>query len=349
MRNLILVLITVMFFGAISLAQDNSDKNTCCTLITSPGQPMPLTSDDQASKGDDAFEAQKQSFTIASKTHKQVQEQKTLKIMTYNIWNGFDWGKDTERKANLIEWIKKQKPDVLALQELCAYTEEQLKEDAMKWGHQYVQILKTKGYPTALTSNQPIQLKERQIKPFWHGLLHCKSHGIDFFVVHLSPSDSDYRLKEAKLITEKIHNINNDSYVVLGDFNAHSPFDAYWLEGENELRKKLLGEKKRKYSNLRNGEFDYSVISQFLACPAIDVCLRMPETKNAFTFPTKALLDPNSLTIDDNKRKGERIDYILVSPNLAGKCTKAKIFNQEETHLLSDHYPMMAEFELEKE
>ncbi len=66
-----------------------------------------------------------------------------LRIMTYNIWNGFDWGKDSIRKESTIEWIKSQKPDVLALQELCNYTEEMLKEDALKWGHQHVQLLKT--------------------------------------------------------------------------------------------------------------------------------------------------------------------------------------------------------------
>lgn len=131
----------------------------------------------------------------------QIPERSNLRIMTYNIWNGFDWGKDSIRKESTIEWIKSQKPDVLALQELCNYTEEKLKEDALKWGHQHVQLLKTEGYPTALTSNRPISLKER-------------------------------------------------------------------------------------------------------------------------------------------------IDYILASPELALWCKKVEIFNQEETHMLSDHYPMMAEFKI---
>ncbi|WP_430812254.1 MULTISPECIES: endonuclease/exonuclease/phosphatase family protein [unclassified Carboxylicivirga] len=343
MRNLILVLIAVIFFGANSLAQGNLDKNLWCTAITSPELPMPVTSDDQASLND-PYEAQEQCFARALETNKQAQ--KTIKVMTYNIWNGFDWGKDTERKANLIEWVKKQKPDVLALQELCGYTEDQLKEDAMQWGHQYVQLLKTKGYPTALTSNQPIRLKEKSIKPFWHGLLHCETYGIDFYIVHLSPADSDFRLKEAKLITEKIDNSNSDSYIILGDFNSHSPFDANWLENKDELRAKLLGKKKSKYSNLRNGEFDYSVISEFLACPAIDVCLNRTETKDAFTFPTKALIGKYSATKKSVERDRERIDYILASPKLAKMCNKVQIYNQEATRFLSDHYPMTAVFYL---
>ena len=124
--------------------------------------------------------------------------------MTYNIWNGFEWGKDSVRKDNCIEWIKSQDPDVLALQELCGYTEEQLRKDAVRWGHPHVQLLKTEGYPTALTSKRPIKLKERMVEPFWHGLLHCESFGIDFYIVHLSPADSKIRLDEAQMITKRI-------------------------------------------------------------------------------------------------------------------------------------------------
>jgi len=31
---------------------------------------------------------------------------------------------------------------------------------------------------------------------------------------------------------------------------------------------------------------------------------------------------------------------------LAKKCSNSSVFNDEETALLSDHYPVMAEFEL---
>ena len=33
-------------------------------------------------------------------------------------------------------------------------------------------------------------------------------------------------------------------------------------------------------------------------------------------------------------------------PELAKKCSNSSVFNDEETALLSDHYPVMAEFEL---
>ena len=109
-----------------------------------------------------------------------AQESNTkLNVMTYNIWNGFDWGKDTKRKQDWIKWIQSKNPDVLALQELCGYDEEQLKADAAKWGHNHVKILKTAGYPVGLTSRKPIQIKKRVIDDLWHGLLHCETYGIE--------------------------------------------------------------------------------------------------------------------------------------------------------------------------
>ena len=273
-------------------------------------------------------------------------EKSTLRIMTYNIWNGFEWGKDSLRHHNTIEWIKSQEPDVLALQELCAYTVEKLQEDALRWGHPYVQILKTEGYPTALTSNKPITLIERIVEPFWHGLLHCKTYGIDFYVVHLSPADCNIRLNEARLITERIQKNKNDAYIILGDFNALSPYDAKRMEMNNELKNRLLQNENKEYSNLRMGAFDYSVVSEFLACPAIDLCLGSIDLHEAFTFPTPALTGRFNQTSETIIRNRVRIDYILSSPALGKSLKRVKIFNQEDTHLLSDHYPMMAELDI---
>jgi endonuclease/exonuclease/phosphatase family metal-dependent hydrolase len=174
----------------------------------------------------------------------QIPKTANLRIMTYNIWNGFDWGKDSIRRENTIEWIKSQKPDVL------------------------------------------------------------------------------------------------------GDFNSLSPLDAYWMEKNTALKNRILQNKNEKYSNLRMGEFDYSVISEFLACPAVDLCLSRIELHEAYTFPTPVLIgkfNHTSQTIIENR---ERIDYILASPALEKTCKKVEIFNQEETHMLSDHYPMMAEFKI---
>ncbi|WP_117882958.1 endonuclease/exonuclease/phosphatase family protein [Aureibaculum luteum] len=288
------------------------------------------------------------SLVILFSINTSAQETKTnFKVMTYNIWNGFDSGKDTIRKENWINWIKSENPDVLALQELCGYDQEKLKKDALKWGHQYVQILKSEGYPVGLTSNKPIILKERNIDNFWHGFLHCQIYGIDFFVVHLSPADADFRLKEARIIADKIKKQKSDKFIILGDFNAHSPFDEELLKRNKSLQQQYLNDKNESnYSNLRLGEFDYSVISTFLAVPAIDVSKNFIEINNRYTFPTPALIGIYQTATEVIQNK-QRIDYILTSPIISKSCKNVTIFNKGKPESLSDHYPIMAEFNFE--
>ena len=96
--------------------------------------------------------------------------------------------------------MKAQNPDVVALQELCGYTESRLLEDAKKWGHKYAVILKEDCYPVGLTSSKPIQLREKSRNGLWHGMLHCKTWGVEFFVVHLSPADLAFRIRESEII-----------------------------------------------------------------------------------------------------------------------------------------------------
>ncbi len=277
-----------------------------------------------------------------------MSQESNMKVISYNILNGFDWGKDTMREAKLATWINEQKPDVVALQELCGFTAEKLTELAKKWGHSYSVILKTDGYPVGLTSNKPIELKEKVRKDLWHGMLHCKTWNTDFFVVHLSPADWQFRKKEAEIITKNIKDCctENDPYIVLGDFNAVSPFDADFNKNNpSQLERYREGDKKsKKYKNLRDGEYDYSVISEFLSLGLTDVCYRFlnPE-ENRTSCPTPINV-PKWLTAKEMKITKHRIDYILVSRTLATNCINAKIFNGKENDYLSDHYPVMAKF-----
>lgn len=282
------------------------------------------------------------------------QPTKQLKVMTYNIYNGFDYGKETAREQAAADWIALEQPDVVALQELCGFTEEKLKKFGGKWGHDYVVLLKEEGFPVGLTSNKPITVKKKMIDELWHGMLHVATHGIDFINVHLCPSDYPTRMKEMDIITAYMKETlsgGKDEYIILGDFNAHSPFDAFLDKQHPALSAKYLqleeGNKVKNRQNLIHDTFDYGVISGFLAFPLIDVCERQAEGENRFSFPSPIHFSPS------RERKEiapirERLDYIFASPNLADKCSLATIVNSEVTDSLSDHYPVIAEFALTK-
>jgi exodeoxyribonuclease-3 len=70
----------------------------------------------------------------------------SLRVITYNIMDGFSWGKDTVRQAKVAHWLKHRQANVAALQELCGYTQGRLEKEARSWGHHYAVLLKESGY-----------------------------------------------------------------------------------------------------------------------------------------------------------------------------------------------------------
>ncbi|MCC8144417.1 MAG: endonuclease/exonuclease/phosphatase family protein [Tannerellaceae bacterium] len=195
-----------------------------------------------------------------------------LRILSYNIWDGFE--NAPERREQFIQWMKEQAPDVIAYQELVGMTEKELAELAAQYGHPYVAIAKEEGYPVGLSSKEPIEVITKQIEGYWHGMLHARSYGLDFVVIHLSPFEWEYRLKEAHQITDYIREKQLDKYLILGDFNSVSPFDADGLEKYEAQRLGSIAydRKNEHVQNLRGEQYDHSVMSTFLSTGATDIC-----------------------------------------------------------------------------
>lgn len=260
-----------------------------------------------------------------------------MRIISYNVFNGFNWKKDKDRQERFVEWIREQDPEILALQELCGFTQQSLQELAKYWGHPYAIILKEDGYPVGITSKKPINLKAKHLENFGHGLLHVEVYGYDLLITHLNPEDTNKRRKEVESIAQYIKDNSLDKCLLMGDLNAHSPFDADYMEANAiELLMKSGGEQSR---NLLNGNFDYSSISRLLSLPLIDVCRHyIPEDKRT-TFPTPILMTLSQHK-EVRKRVNERIDFILATPLVANEVTDAFIYNEGDTDYLSDHYPI---------
>ena len=283
-------------------------------------------------------------FTFSFKGIAQDTDQQILKVISYNIWNGFE--KDAARKARFIDWMNEQKPQIVALEELVGFTEKDLSELAASYGHPYVAIVKEEGYPVGLTSRQPIQVIKKQVEGFWHGMLHARTYGLDIIVTHLSPFEWDYRLKEATAITQYIRENGLNECLVMGDFNAYSPFDADEVEMHTDLRKNMQGWDKKhpEYGNMRGEQFDYSVLSQFLSIGFADPVKMFVPASKRMSYPAATLYewqwgDPRL------KMLGERLDYILVSPSLAPRCVHASVHNGKDLEGISDHYPVSLIFE----
>lgn len=260
-----------------------------------------------------------------------------VRIISYNVFNGFDFSKDKEREERFTNWIKDKKPEVLALQELYGFTQESLSLLAKKWGHMYAEILNEDGAPIGITSKKPIKLKNKIVENIGHGLLHVETYGFDFLVTHLNPFDTKKRLQEAQFIIDYIERNKIDNFLLIGDLNAHSPMDAdYMEENATNLQRVYGGENS---PNLMKGRFDYSTISRLLSYPMVDICREYVAPNKRFTYPTPILM-----SISKNKevrlKLQERIDYIFIPVDMVSKVVDAFIFNDDDTQYLSDHYPI---------
>lgn len=274
--------------------------------------------------------------------------QDTMKIMTYNIWDGFEHKPD--RRAGFVEFIRSENPDILMLDELVELTADSLALLAKDCGYEYSAILKEEWYPVGVISKTPIEVVCRKFNTieevfgkkigFWHGLLHARTGGIDLLVTHLSPFDWKFRLREAKQITAYADSLGLKDYLVAGDLNSYSPFDKermdtmkVWLKGAKK------GDAKRpQWNNINEeGKYDLTTQSHFLDAGLCDPVPRfVPEPLKRITHPTAY---SRNFKPGDQKlvQRQVRIDYILLSPSLMKQCVNAYVTPVEG---VSDHYPV---------
>jgi tetratricopeptide (TPR) repeat protein len=268
---------------------------------------------------------------------------KPLRVLSYNLWDGFI-PKPEPRRARWLEWMAEQQSDVAALQELNRYTAERLANEAKSWGHPYSVLLKEDGHPTALTSRTPITEVKRIRDGMHHGLLRGKTRGVYFYVVHFHPSHFERRIEEADLLLREIARLpeTEPRLILIGDFNGFSPADRAHYDSDPALEPffAMLDQQNPGARNLNAGRLDYRGIERILQAGYVDLIAQFrPPNRFIGTFPTE-------LRREENHGTDRRIDFIFVSPNLVSSARSARILRDNTTALLSDHYPLVAEFDL---
>lgn len=261
------------------------------------------------------------------------------KIMTYNIWATFAYGKETERG---VKFLQEHPANVLVVEELKYSPEDDYQAWAKLWGYKYIEVLR----PTvsvAICSNSPIEVIEKRTEGMHHGYILCKIDGIIYLATHLSPFKWETRLEEARIISETIRPFleNNEKVIVLGDLNTSNPSDAELLDSNTHLIATKL-EQDAKYAhcqNLKDGKHDLRAIGMLLDLPLIDICQKLADDEFfGMTYPTLAGVGNEK---DKQPWFGERIDMFLVSSQLEPYCAVAEMIRTPDTEKISDHYPVM--------
>lgn len=266
----------------------------------------------------------------------------TLRVMSYNVWYAFNEGK---HKTEGLEWVSSQTADVVSLQELTNIKPEKLQEYATAWNHPHSALLKTSGFSVGLTSRYPIEVIEKRVKGMHHGYLHARINDIHYFAVHLSPFKWAVRQREADILSKAIVPLieQNQSVIVLGDFNAVSSGDKEWLEAKSNSERianmKKTDDKHGHVQNLKDGKFHYGTLNTFFKAGLVDTAEkhlpRKPE--NRLSIPTGV-----HTKTGEAPERGSRIDFILASKDL--KVKGCQIVTEGVVNKVSDHYPVITDF-----
>lgn len=257
-----------------------------------------------------------------------------MKIIYLNIFEGCE---KKERFNKICAFIKKEKPDVLGLSELHFWEKnnfEKLKLFQKNTGFQNAYFCKANSDENlCLFSNSPMTKIIKVREGFEHGMIKAtmelNGELITVILTHLTADNVKKRIKEIQIV---LNNINkNEKSILIGDLNSLSPLDNY---NDEDLIRKLKEANVKKFGINR---LKKEVQSKILNWGMIDT-IRKFSDEPEYSVPTTYNQDENHVT-------KLRLDYIFITKSLNPFIQKAKILRTEETNQLSDHFPIIAEFD----
>ncbi len=260
--------------------------------------------------------------------------------MTYNVLTG---GRDAGSRARLeaiLSVIEAQRPDILALQE-CNFFE----ADGHEVLHWFERRLEMRGLLAPADSGFHVALFVRGLPVIsHHGARGWCQHAtlratvalgrepLELFSVHHDPFSPTARVREAEYIAGRSR--PEGLQLALGDFNAVSPIDEARLDFDSLPARYRVRQTQRQ---LAEPKLDGRSIAAMLEAQFVDL---LHERSAGFepTVPTEL--------VPAGQRFEMRIDHVFASRRLARHCTACFVVRQPEVHQASDHYPVVADFDL---
>jgi exodeoxyribonuclease III len=254
----------------------------------------------------------------------------TVKIATWNV-NGI-----RARSAELLEWLARESPDVVCLQEIKASIDQltfELRDIENYWGHWHggkgysgVALLVSRRFAEqAPVIEHPVFDFEQRVCTT---RLATPGGEITFASIYVPNGGKDYEAKMRFLegidawVSEAQQ--TGRGLVICGDLNvARTDMDIH--------------PKERKPNQVGARPDERALLEQILSRDLVDVMRTMdPSNDNLFTWwaPWRNMKQRNI---------GWRIDYVLASEALASKATSSIVQREIGT---SDHGPVVVEFDM---
>lgn len=290
-----------------------------------------------------------------------------LNVVTYNVFEGFERHKArVDRMLRFCAWVRSfdgestSRIDVLGLNELNGFTEEELAELGSACGLPYTHLLKatTRFHLGVLSRYGPLEvvdtvagagaLTNNYKLNLHHGLLHVriKDLSVDLLITHLTPFDVESRHREIKTILDyaDCQMSNQKLQLLMGDFNAlsrcdceshqHERLEADVFRGSSKLRRKFLSEDSM--------TIDYTSVQLVKDAGWADAACCSTSVRET-TVPTLC-------NADQAHAAPMRLDYIFFrgspasGPGPGNSSLKVDVIvpKDEITNQISDHFPVMA-------
>jgi endonuclease/exonuclease/phosphatase family metal-dependent hydrolase len=251
-----------------------------------------------------------------------------FRLMTYNILDG-----GMGREQLILDVLKMIGSDAVLLQEVTDPSIVQGFATTLNM-HFFFARGNSKRH-LALLSRFPI-ISSHSYHPFplRHALLeatieHASNRYIHLFGVHLQAHytvfNEWWRTWEIKTILQRITKYHSNPSLIAGDFNAVAPEDRVNMQALPARFKIILF--------LQGRRIFRHTIAKIISAGFIDCYRVLHPCNDGFTLPTPV---PHV-----------RLDYIFASQSLARYIQRCDVVTEPPAvHKASDHYPIMAEFEL---
>ncbi|MEP7293982.1 MAG: endonuclease/exonuclease/phosphatase family protein, partial [Chloroflexota bacterium] len=252
-----------------------------------------------------------------------------LRLMTYNIRYG---GRGHEEQ--ILEVIRSAQPDVVLLQEV---TDSIIVQDFAAALNMQSFIAQGNGFSIALLSRWSIveSVSDHPFPPIRDTVLDAGVEyqaGRRFYLIGVHPVAfpgtffETWRIWELSVALKRAAAHHDQACIIAGDFNAIAPGDRVLTESAPREMRFLYA--------LQLGRIFRQAVGRMLAAGFVDCYRHLHPDDDGFTIPAP--------------RPKVRLDYIFANSQASPCLKRCEVVTQPDAvHVASDHYPIIAEFELE--
>jgi exodeoxyribonuclease-3 len=258
----------------------------------------------------------------------------TVRFLTWNIKTGGSG----DRLDAVLTLLRRERPDILALQELRGWPGRRMREVAGALGMTPFLAPSVFGQPVAVLIRPPLRIIG------WSAVRWRLHHAaaavrvpttagqLTVVSTHLNPFSPYRRMREARFLAAR-YRPGKGPVLLAGDLNALDPGT------DHTARLAALSGSYARRHLTSDGTADTRAIAALQDGGFVDLWPAAGEG-DGLTVPT------TQGGGHEFASTGMRLDYLMASPSVAARATHARVLRGDEAEYASDHYPLTVDLDL---